>query len=80
MQNEKHTHVNETMCVARLTQIMDAFLADVRYGLRLIRKAPAFAVVTVATLALGIGANTAIYSTVDAVVLGQLRITSRTDS
>jgi predicted permease len=51
---------------------LETLRQDIQYGLRQIKRAPAFALVVVVTLALGIGANSAIFSVVNAVVLHAL--------
>ena len=56
----------------RATRSVEDVLADVKYALRRLGKAPGFAVVTILTLAIGIGANTAIFSVVSGVLLRPL--------
>ncbi len=51
---------------------MDSFLQDLRYGARVLGKAPGFTALAIFTLALGLSANTAIFSVMDAIVLQPL--------
>ena len=51
---------------------MSAFLQDLRYAVRNLGNAPGFALVAAATLAIGIGANTAIFSIIDTILLRPL--------
>jgi predicted permease len=66
--------VKEECREARGTALVESTWQDLRYSLRMLRKTPAFTIAAIATLALGIGANTTIFTIIDAVMLKMLPV------
>jgi len=66
--------VKETVRDAWGWRWLEDFLEDVRYGLRMLRKNPGFTAVAILSLALGIGANTAIFTLINDLMLKSLQV------
>ena len=64
--------IQEQQHESRGLPFIETTLQDVRYGLRTLRKSPAYSLVAIATLAIGIGAGTTVFSVVGAVLLRPL--------
>jgi putative ABC transport system permease protein len=69
-----HEQLKEECREARGVMLIESLLQDIRYGLRVLARTPVISSVAILSLALGIGANTAIFSLIDSVVLRMLPV------
>lgn len=69
-----HEHLKEEIRDARGVNLIETLFQDIRYGLRILGRTPVISCVAILSLALGIGANTAIFSLIDTVMLRMLPV------
>ena len=72
VQEECRTYTSQRVDDQRWRMMMDGWMRDLKYALRGLRKAPGFAAAVIMTLALGVGATTAVFSVLEGVVLRPL--------
>src|ERR1044071_6667033 len=68
------TFATESSRAAYRLQLLDDLVADIRYAARALRRTPLFTSVAVLTIALGVGANAAVFGVIDAVLLKTLPV------
>jgi putative ABC transport system permease protein len=67
-----HEQVKEDVRDVHRVSVIESTMANLKFAMRLIRKSPSFSIAVILTLALGIGANSAVFSAIDAIILRPL--------